>query len=67
MEAQITSTFGDIEDRMLGIKMYQQIYNGNDELDQQLQSKIVDAYIGFMNFCIAASDFYTCGRLRKCP
>ena len=66
MEAQISSTFLSIQDRLTGVKMYQQIYNDSHELDQQLQSKIVDAYNSFIGFCIAASDFYTRGGFRKC-
>ncbi|RYP03960.1 hypothetical protein DL765_010351 [Monosporascus sp. GIB2] len=65
MEDQIKSTFLDIHDRLPGVSMYQHIYNENDELDQLLQSKIVDAYHSFIAFCIAALDFYTCGGFRR--
>ncbi|RYP33461.1 hypothetical protein DL767_004739 [Monosporascus sp. MG133] len=65
MEEVIKSTFLDIHDRLPGVSMYQHIYNENDELDQLLQSKIVDAYDSFIGFCIAASDFYTCGGVRR--
>ncbi|GAB1313181.1 hypothetical protein MFIFM68171_03391 [Madurella fahalii] len=65
MEGQVVSTLADIKDRLPGVRMYQHIYNADDELDQQLQTKIVDAYDSFIDFCIAASDFYTCGSLRR--
>ncbi|RYO75236.1 hypothetical protein DL762_010104 [Monosporascus cannonballus] len=65
MEDQIKSTFLDIHDRLPGVNIYQHIYNENDELDQLLQSKIVDAYDSFIGFCIAALDFYACGGFRR--
>ncbi|RYP48746.1 hypothetical protein DL768_005403 [Monosporascus sp. mg162] len=65
MEDVITSTFLDIHDRLPGVSMYQHIYNENDELDQLLQSKIVDAYDSFISFCIAALNFYACGGFRR--
>ncbi|RYP63753.1 hypothetical protein DL769_006880 [Monosporascus sp. CRB-8-3] len=65
MEDQIKSTFLDIHDRLPGVSMYQHIYNENDELDQLLQSKIVDVYDSFIGFCIAALDFYICGGFRR--
>ncbi|RYP63895.1 hypothetical protein DL771_009070 [Monosporascus sp. 5C6A] len=65
MEDLIKSTFLGIHDRLPGVSMHQHIYNENDELDQLLQSKIVDAYDSFIGFCIAALDFYTCGGFRR--
>lgn len=64
MEERVTSTFRDIRDRLPGLEMYQQIYDGNSELNEQISSKIVEAYDGFVSFCLAALDFYTRGPLR---
>ncbi|KAK3329967.1 hypothetical protein B0H66DRAFT_635071 [Apodospora peruviana] len=65
MENKVLSTLLDIQDRLPGVKMYQHIYNDDHELDQQLQSKIVDAYNSFIDFCIVASHFYTGGSFRR--
>ncbi|RSL52150.1 hypothetical protein CEP54_011057 [Fusarium duplospermum] len=65
MEEQINSTFLNIQDRLPGVNMYRHIYNEEHELDQLLQSKIVDAYDGFINFCMAALEFYTAPRYRR--
>ncbi|KAF4462795.1 hypothetical protein FALBO_10392 [Fusarium albosuccineum] len=59
MEEKIESTLKDIKDRLPGMSMYQHIYNDNHELDRLLQSQIVDAYESFMDYCVAALDFYT--------
>ncbi|RSL74137.1 hypothetical protein CEP53_000477 [Fusarium sp. AF-6] len=65
MEEQIKSTFLNIQDRLPGVSMYRHIYNEEHELDQLLQSKIVDAYDGFISFCMAALEFYTAPRYRR--
>ncbi|KAJ6443245.1 LIM domain-containing protein [Purpureocillium lavendulum] len=59
MESDINATLLHIQDRLPGVRMYQHIYSDDGELDQLLQSKIVDAYETFMDFCIAAINFYT--------
>lgn len=48
------------------MKMYEYIYNSAGtnldmqiSLAQQLRSKLVDAYDSFVQFCIAAIEFYT--------
>ncbi|KAH6697477.1 hypothetical protein F5X68DRAFT_226847 [Plectosphaerella plurivora] len=65
MEEQIITTFASIRDRLPGIRVYQHIYNDDHELDNNLQSKILDAYDSFLGFCMAAFDFYTRGSLRR--
>lgn len=64
MEEQIVSTFRDIRDRLPGLDMYQHIYDGDSELDDHFSSKVVEAYDGFVSFCLAALDFYTRGSFR---
>lgn len=63
MELRIISTLKAIQDRLPGIKMYRRIYDENHELDRQLQSSIVDAYASFVDFCLAALEFYTMSRV----
>ncbi|KAK3371087.1 hypothetical protein B0T24DRAFT_667819 [Lasiosphaeria ovina] len=65
MEKKILATLVDIQDRLPGVRMYQHIYNDDHELDQQLQTKIVDAYDSFIDFSISASEFYSCGTIRR--
>lgn len=64
MEASMASTINAIKDRLPGMKMYQHIYNENDELDTRLQVRIVSAYQGFIDFCIMATKYYKGGGSR---
>ncbi|KAL7789034.1 hypothetical protein V8C37DRAFT_387015 [Trichoderma ceciliae] len=65
METGISDTLSQISDRAAGLKVYQHIYNDDDELDQQLQSKIVQAYENFMSFCMEATKYYSKGGIRR--
>ncbi|KAM0258111.1 hypothetical protein ACHAQJ_004016 [Trichoderma viride] len=65
METSISDTLLQISDRAAGLKVYQHIYNDNDELDQQLQSKIVQAYENFMSFCMEATRYYSKGGMTR--
>ncbi|KAL7902142.1 hypothetical protein HDV63DRAFT_360870 [Trichoderma sp. SZMC 28014] len=65
LEASIFDTLIQIKDRTAGLEVYRHIYADNHKLDQQLQSKIVQAYESFMNFCIAATRYYSSGRMRR--
>ncbi|UNI23974.1 hypothetical protein JDV02_009759 [Purpureocillium takamizusanense] len=59
MEGEISATLQHIRDRLPSVQMYQHIYIYSGELGQQLQTKIVDAYNSFIDFCIAAVNFYS--------
>lgn len=48
-----------IRDRVVGLSVYQHIFNDNHALDRQIQFHIVAAYDSFMRFCIAATKYYT--------
>lgn len=65
IEKSLASTLSSIQDRLPGLKLYQNIYNENAELDIALQSRIVSAYRGFMHFCIAATKYYKSGGSRR--
>lgn len=58
-ENQITATLLDIQNRLPGLKMYQHIQTENTGLDCHLQSKIIDAYQSFIDFCMEASVYYS--------
>ncbi|KAK8119829.1 uncharacterized protein PG998_004455 [Apiospora kogelbergensis] len=58
-ENQITATLLDIQNRLPGFQMYQHIQTENTGLDCHLQSKIIDAYQSFIDFCMEASVFYS--------
>ena len=66
MEECLASAIVAIKDRLPGLKMYHHIYNENHELDKQLQTRIVSAYQGFIEFCIEASKYYKGSGPRKC-
>ncbi|KAL4958494.1 hypothetical protein BDW69DRAFT_154166 [Aspergillus filifer] len=61
METQISETFLEIRDRLPALKMYEHIYNSNTDLEQRVQSKIVQAYAAFMSFFMSATKFYVGG------
>lgn len=63
LEASIFDTLIQIKDRTAGLEVYRHIYDDNHKLDQQLQSKIVQAYESFMKFCIAATRYYSSGSM----
>jgi hypothetical protein len=65
MEDQIKSTLAQIRDRVLGLSVYQYIYDEDHPLDRQMQTKIVKTYDTFISFCINATDFYIGGAVRK--
>lgn len=65
MEERLASTISAIKDRLPGLKLYQHIYNDDHELDMRLQDRIVSAYQGFIEFCIAATKYYKSGGRRK--
>lgn len=60
-EKLLASAIASIQDRLPGLKVYQNIYNEYDELDIVLQSRIVLAYQAFMEFCIVATKYYKSG------
>ena len=66
IEQSLGSAITSIGDRLPGLKLFEQIYNGNDELDIALQDEIVSAYQCFMDFCIVAIKYYRKGGARKC-
>lgn len=65
IEERLASDISAIRDRLPGLKLYQHIYDENHELDILLQGKIVSAYQGFIDFCIAATKYYKGGGSRK--
>ena len=67
LERTLASAISAIHDRLPGLKLYQHIYNDDDELDIRLQSEIVAAYQRFMEFCIKATRYYTSSGIRKTP
>ncbi|KAK8115646.1 hypothetical protein PG984_012148 [Apiospora sp. TS-2023a] len=58
-ENRITATLLDIQNRLPGFQMYQHIQTENTELERHLQSKIIDAYQSFIDFCMEASGYYS--------
>jgi hypothetical protein len=65
MENRINATLLAIKDRLSGLELYSRIYNESDGLEQQLQSKVIDAYDCFVQFCASAVEFYKSRRLCK--
>ena len=61
IEVGLASTISDIRDRLPGLDLYRHIYNDDHPLDDALQSLIVSAYEGFIEFSIAATKYYKLG------
>ncbi|KAI1359171.1 hypothetical protein F5Y08DRAFT_349924 [Xylaria arbuscula] len=59
MERRIVATLKCIEDRRPGIQLYRNAYQENGETNSRLQQAIADAYISFIEFCIATVTFHT--------
>ncbi|PLB40287.1 uncharacterized protein BDW47DRAFT_116070 [Aspergillus candidus] len=64
-EQLIWDTLLQIRDRAVGLKLFRDIYHDNHELDEHLQSKIVQAYNCFISFCMEAGKYYTKKGLRR--
>lgn len=50
---------------MAGLKLLRRIYKDDHELDQQLQSKIIETYDSFINFCIGTVEYYSMGGISE--
>lgn len=66
-ENQITATLLDIQNRLPGFQMYQHIKTEDTPLDCHLQSKIIDAYQTFIDFCMVVSGYYSQRGVGLCP
>ncbi|KAJ3984380.1 hypothetical protein F5890DRAFT_1517579 [Lentinula detonsa] len=58
MENQISSAIEGIKDRLPGLKMYQAIYTGNNELETDLQKKILFAYLAFVDLSMDIMKYF---------
>ena len=65
MEQNLGSAITSTGDRLPGLRLFEQIYNGKDGLDIALQDEIVSAYQCFMDFCIVAIKYYRSGGRSK--
>lgn len=57
-EGYIASALVNIKDRSLGFATYQEIYTEDNVLEEDLRSKIIDAYTSFINLAIEAIRYY---------
>ncbi|KAK6845671.1 hypothetical protein PG995_015781 [Apiospora arundinis] len=64
-EKKINAMLIAIQDRLLGLQLYRQIYQEHHALDRQIQAKIVVAYNSFIRFCAAVVDYYDLGGLHR--
>lgn len=67
MEKQISTTLIQIQGRIAGLKLYKQIYKDKHELDQQLQSYVIEVYDKLIEFCIIATRYYCQKGYSKSP
>ncbi|KAK8074085.1 hypothetical protein PG994_004984 [Apiospora phragmitis] len=65
MEGHVGATMIAIRDNVPRLQLYQQIYNDRHQLDQRLQTKIVQAYDIIMRFCMEATDFFRRSGMRR--
>ncbi|TQV94675.1 hypothetical protein V2A60_005700 [Cordyceps javanica] len=64
-ESSIATAFMSIRDRIIGFKMYQDIYKESNALESDLRAKIVDAYSAVITLAIEATWYYKGGGLRR--
>jgi hypothetical protein len=57
-ETCISTTLAHIKERLPRISLQKCIHNDGDEVDTQLQQKVVEAYEAFMEFSIEAIRYY---------
>lgn len=65
-EASIRTTLTQIKERLPRISLQKCIHNDGDEIDTQLQQKVVEAYEAFMEFSIEAIRYYQLSGHREC-
>ncbi|KAJ2901776.1 hypothetical protein MKZ38_001396 [Zalerion maritima] len=58
LEEEIAQALEGIKDRLPGFRMYAEIYSKNHGLEVDLRKKIVQAYIAFMELCVAITRYY---------
>ena len=46
---------------MIGFALYEAIFNGGNDLEDDLREKIVDAYLMFMDLAVDATRYYKDG------
>jgi len=54
----IASAIANIQDRLPGFQMYEEIYKGNDQREKRLKKDILLAYSAFVKLAIEATKFY---------
>lgn len=57
-EALITNTLAQIKNSLPGIRLYQRVHDDGGDLSDQLQDKIWDLYLAFIEFSIEAINYY---------
>jgi hypothetical protein len=63
MEEQACSAIAGIKDRLPGFRVYQEIYDEDNELQTDLRKKILLAYMGFIDLAIEITFYYMRGGL----
>ncbi|KAJ3891041.1 hypothetical protein GG344DRAFT_77313 [Lentinula edodes] len=59
IEEELSSAIEGIRDRLPGLKMYQAIYTENNELELDVQKKILFAYLAFIELSMEITRYFT--------
>ncbi|KAJ3847563.1 hypothetical protein EV368DRAFT_69004 [Lentinula lateritia] len=59
IEEELSSAIEGIRDRLPGLKMYQAIYRENNQLELDLQKKILFAYLAFIELSMEITQYFT--------
>ncbi|KAJ3860238.1 hypothetical protein EV359DRAFT_85520 [Lentinula novae-zelandiae] len=59
IEEELSSAIEGIRDRLPGLKMYQAIYRENNQLELDLQKKILFAYLAFIELSMEITKYFT--------
>lgn len=58
MEEHISSALEGVKDRLPALAMYQEIYGYDNEIETDLQKRILLAYLAFMDLAIEIVEYY---------
>lgn len=60
-EGYLSSALSDIRDAMIGFALYENIFNGVDDIENDLRDQMINAYCLFVNLTVDATKYYKGG------
>jgi hypothetical protein len=60
-EGYLSTALSDIRDAMIGFALYENIFNGADDIESDLRDQMINAYCQFVNLTVDATKYYKGG------